>query len=172
MIIDKIPVRIGSALIDQISLPLSGVIFSIPKLIYGLVNDLQSTVQLNNDTAVYEAIILFSIFLNKDIFFGRSIGKYLTGLRVVSVKTGNPAGPIQCSVRNLFVLLWPLEVIMLFFSPDRRIGDIIAGTRVQESTVTGHEEKWRVVPATISIVASFTIVYFLFMYIESLGIMN
>jgi len=157
VIIDKIPVRIWSAIIDQVSLTFASLFFS---------NLSQGSV------AVYMAIFLFSIFLNKDVYFGRSIGKYLTGLRVVSVKTGNPASPIQCSVRNLFLLLWPLEALMLIFSPERRIGDFIAGTRVHESAVFSQDRKWHFSQATASIIVSFIIVFILFTYIDSLGIMS
>jgi uncharacterized RDD family membrane protein YckC len=121
---------------------------------------------------VYTAIVLFSVFLNKDIYYGKSIGKYFNGTRVVSIKTGSVASPIQCFIRNLFILIWPLEAIVLFFTPERRIGDLVAGTKVQENVEIGQEMKWQYVQAIISIVTSVTLVYYLFTYIDSLGIMN
>lgn len=116
--------------------------------------------------------MLFSIFLNKDTYFGKSIGKYFNGTRVVSVRTGNAASPIQCSIRNLFILIWPLEVIVLFFSPQRRIGDIVAGTKVQESEEIGNETKWKYAQAILSMLTSLFLIYFLFTYIDRLGIMS
>lgn len=164
-ILKALPGRILSAFIDQISLGVSFIIFSIGK-------ELASTPEGIHKIKVTTAIILFSLFLNKDIFFGKSIGKSFVGLRVVSSRTGNPAGPIQCMIRNLFLLIWPLEALMLFFSPKRRIGDIVAGTKVEESAEIGHENKWRYIQAILSVVGSFIFVYFLFNFIDSLGIMK
>jgi uncharacterized RDD family membrane protein YckC len=158
-LIDVLPKRIISSIVDLFSLALASVIFSV-------VEDLTFT------PPVYTAIILFSIFINKDIYFGRSIGKYFNGTRVVSIRTGNAATPIQCSLRNLFILIWPLEAIILLFSPKRRIGDIVAGTKVQESVEIRPEMKWQYVQAILSTVTSVILIYFLFTYIDSLGIMS
>jgi uncharacterized RDD family membrane protein YckC len=165
-IIKGLPNRILSAIVDQISLVISSII------IFSIGDELASAPHETNKIEVNMAIILFSIFLNKDIYFGKSIGKHINGLRVVSAKTGNPASPIQCAVRNLFLLVWPLEALILFFSPKRRIGDIVAGTKVQESTETSREKKWHYFQAILSVVCSFVLVYYLFNFINSLGIMN
>ncbi|MBS1681679.1 MAG: RDD family protein [Bacteroidetes bacterium] len=165
-IIKVLPNRILSAIIDQISL----VVFSL--IIFSISDKLASTTQEINRIEVNTAIVIFSIFLNKDIYFGKSIGKNFIGLRVVSARTGNPASPIQCSLRNLFVLLWPLEALMLFFSPKRRIGDFVAGTKVQEDTEIGREVKWQFIQAILAVVGSFIFVFYLFNFIDSLGIMN
>jgi uncharacterized RDD family membrane protein YckC len=164
-IIKALPGRISSAVIDQVSLVVSSIIFSVGK-------EFASTPEEVSRIKVNTAIILFSIFLNKDLFFGRSIGKYLTGLRVVSFKTGNPASPIQCLVRNLFLLLWPLEALILLFSPIRRIGDIVAGTKVAVSEEINSEMKLQYVQVVLSVIASFILIYYLFNYVDRLGIMN
>lgn len=158
-LIDALPKRIISSTVDLFSLALGAMIFSV-------VEDFTFT------PPVYTAIILFSIFVNKDIYFGKSIGKYFNGTRVVSVKTGSAASPIQCSIRNLFILIWPLEAIILLFSPKRRIGDIVAGTKVQESIEISPETKWQYVQAILSVVTSAILIYFLFTYVDSLGIMS
>lgn len=171
MISTKILVRLGSAVIDIITIALTSLIISIPSLIIELVKDSPSSPDEYSSFAVYEAIILFTIFLNKDLYFGRSLGKRFTGLRVFSAKSGQTANPIRCAIRNLFSLLWPLEGIILIFSPESRIGDLIAGTRVKES---GEVEngKFQVSLAIGSIVVSFVVVYALFKFIDGLGIMN
>ncbi len=165
-IIKALPNRILSAIIDQITL----VVVSL--IIFSISEKLASTPQEINRIEVNTAIVLFSIFLNKDIYFGKSIGKHFTGLRVVSARTGNPASPIQCALRNLFVLLWPLEALFLFLSPKRRIGDFVAGTKVQESIEIGREAKWKYFQAILAVVGSFIFVFYLFNFIDSLGIMN
>jgi uncharacterized RDD family membrane protein YckC len=164
-LIGGLPRRIRSALIDQIGLVITFAICSIvEELIFT-----HSEIQKNN---VYTAIILFSIFLNKDIYFGKSIGKFFIGLRVVSIRTGKSASPIQCYVRNLFLLLWPIEVFILFFSPERRIGDMVAGTKVLDGAEIVNEMKWQYVQAVISILGSLVLIYYLFTAIDGIGIMG
>lgn len=90
----------------------------------------------------------------------------------MSSRTGNPAGPIQCAIRNLFWLVWPIEALILFFSPKRRIGDIVAGTKVHDSAEIDGEMKWQYIQAILSLVGSFSLIYYLFNFIDSLGIMG
>lgn len=164
-VLKALPGRILSAILDQISLGVSFIIFSIGK-------EFASTPEGIHNMKVTTAIVLFSLFLNKDIFFGKSIGKSFVGLMVVSSKTGIPASPIRCMIRNLFILIWPIEVLMLFFSPERRIGDFVAGTRVAESTKIDRETKLRSVQVILSLVSAFILVYYLFNLIDGLGVMN
>lgn len=72
----------------------------------------------------------FSAYFNKDIFNGRSPAKRILKMQVIDNKTGHAANPIKCLVRNLTIVLWPLEVIFVLFDPKRRLGDKIAGTRI------------------------------------------
>jgi uncharacterized RDD family membrane protein YckC len=72
---------------------------------------------------------LFIIF-NKDFFNGQSPIKSIFGFRVVDQKTGTTASDFKCFVRNMTIILWPIEVIVLLFSTDKRLGDMIAGTRI------------------------------------------
>lgn len=73
-------------------------------------------------------------FLVKDGFGGRSIGKKMFGLRVVKIATGEPAGMMDSFVRNLFLIINPLnlvEMIMLFADQDaQRLGDKVRGLKV------------------------------------------
>jgi len=73
--------------------------------------------------------ILVLYFL-KDSFQGRSVAKRIMKLQVVNVKTGMPASTGQCFIRNLPIIIWPVEVIMTLVNRQRRIGDYIAGTKV------------------------------------------
>lgn len=78
--------------------------------------------------------LIFSIYYNKDAIKGKSPGKRVFKLVVVNNKTGQIANPIRCAIRNLTIILWPIEVIVCLFSPERRIGDYIAGTKVITDT--------------------------------------
>ncbi len=73
---------------------------------------------------------LLILYFLKDSFNGRSLAKRITRLQVVNNRTGEAASPIRCFVRNLPVMIWPVEVLVTFFSPHRRLGDLLAGTRV------------------------------------------
>jgi hypothetical protein len=49
---------------------------------------------------------------------------------VINNTSGEVASPLRCLVRNLFCILWPVELIMVLVNPTRRIGDYVAGTAV------------------------------------------
>src|SRR6185437_6853965 len=59
-----------------------------------------------------------------------SAAKRVLGFQVVNNRTGLPAGPLRCLVRNLTILLWPIEVVAAMINVNRRIGDHLAGTRL------------------------------------------
>ena len=75
-------------------------------------------------------LIIFSIYFNKDAIKGKSPAKRILGLVIVNDRTGEVADPIRLVIRNITLVFWPIEVIFSIFSPERRIGDFIAGTKV------------------------------------------
>lgn len=76
--------------------------------------------------------IMSFITFNKDIYKGQSIIKIYFYLQVVDFKTKKTASPLQCFIRNITFIIYPIEAIILLFSPTRRIGDLIARTEVIE----------------------------------------
>lgn len=80
------------------------------------------------DGYYYLATALVALFFCKDNIAGRSIVKRLMGYQVVRERTGLPAGPFRCVVRNLFTVLWPIELVALLFNKGQRLGDLVAGT--------------------------------------------
>ncbi|MBL4643491.1 MAG: RDD family protein [Flavobacteriaceae bacterium] len=80
--------------------------------------------------------LLFSIYFNKDGIKGKSPAKRFLGFVVVDNKTGVIANPIKTVLRNSTLIIWPIEVIVSIFSPSRRIGDYIAGTKLIEDDKT------------------------------------
>ena len=74
--------------------------------------------------------LIFSIYFNKDAIKGKSPAKRILGHIIVDNKTGEIANPIKSVIRNITLVFWPIEVIFSLFSPERRIGDYIAGTKV------------------------------------------
>ena len=74
------------------------------------------------------------LFLFKDHFQGRSVGKRLTNLYVASMQEDLPiAGAKQLLFRNLWLLILPVEAFKMVFDPYcRRYGDHYASTVVME----------------------------------------
>ncbi len=75
---------------------------------------------------------LFTVYFLKDSFRGKSPGKRIIGFQVIDRKTNLPANSVKCFVRNLFTPLWPLEIFITIISPNRRLGDVMANTKVVE----------------------------------------
>ncbi len=77
-------------------------------------------------------LIAFSAFLLKDIFFGRSIGKLLFGLRVRRADDTEMIPPVHMLIlRNLLTFLWPVELILMIVDKDgQKLGDKLARTKV------------------------------------------
>lgn len=78
----------------------------------------------------YGLILGFLVYFNKDFFNGQSPAKSLLKIQVVNHKTNEVANSLRCLIRNLTIPLWPVEVIFTLVNPERRLGDYLAGTRI------------------------------------------
>lgn len=76
--------------------------------------------------------LLILVMFNKDIVNGRSITKRKLGFVIVKNNSESPASQLQCFFRNITCFIWPLEGLISLSGDSRRIGDIIAGTKVIE----------------------------------------
>lgn len=126
--------RIGSMLLDHIAMTFIAMIFFAPGMISGFstafeVNHEQTNLDIFGGLS-YIGLIGLALYFCKDCIHGRSIAKRILKLQVVENKSGNVASPIRCFIRNIFCILWPIEVIVTLTNPSRRIGDMIAGTKV------------------------------------------
>lgn len=81
-----------------------------------------------NDSPYLGIMLVYTITMNKDFLNGKSIGKRLFGIQVQNL-TDQKATEWKCSLRN-FLLIIPIDFMFTFFSPTRRIGDRIAGTKI------------------------------------------
>ncbi len=126
--------RLASMLIDHFAMTFIAMIFFIPNLISifarAFIPDHEPTNFDIFGELSYLVPIGFALYLCKDSINGRSIAKRVFKIQIVNDKTGEAASPLKCFVRNLFCVLWPLEVIVTIASPDRRIGDMVAGTKI------------------------------------------
>jgi uncharacterized RDD family membrane protein YckC len=134
-----LPSRIGAFLIDvTIFLVLVGV----------LLFSASATAFLNEGLGIFLLSTgILGLFLaywsvQEALFNGKTIGKFLTGLRV-RMADGSPITPGAAFLRNvaLFVDLLPstgaVGLLCIFFSPrSQRLGDLLAGTIVVKETPT------------------------------------
>lgn len=114
--------RIISAVIDMI---LSGFITVILALLLKFI-DIEHT--------TFIPVILFSfaytLFICKDLIYsGRSLGKYIMKLDILN-KYNNTPSIITLILRNTFIFIWPLGFLVCIINPEKKIEDILLGTKV------------------------------------------
>lgn len=115
--------RISSIFIDFGIFILLGIPFAILSIVYQFFAN-----------GFYIPFILFtawiSLFLCKDLYAqGQSKGKAICNLRIVE-SSDNAASPFKLILRNLFMIIWPIELFMILINPESRLADIIFGTKV------------------------------------------
>ena len=122
--------RIASMLLDHF---LMCILIIPPAIILTIISE-NIGLKMNDGMGFFVFFLIVFIYLNKDFFKGKSPAKRILGYQVINRKTENPATELQCFVRNLTICVaWPLEVVIGFINPQRRIGDFIANTKVVES---------------------------------------
>jgi len=126
--------RLSSMLLDHFIMTMIAVLFFIPEMIstftnaFTITHEQPQTEILGRMTYIY--LIGFAIYFCKDCINGRSIAKRILKLQIVDNLTGQVASPMKCLLRNVFCVLWPLEVVVALNNPSRRIGDRVAGTKL------------------------------------------
>ena len=87
--------------------------------------------------------IMFIVYCFKDSICGISPGKYMVGIAVRDKNNYRETpGISHLFLRNITLLLWPFEILVLIFSKKKqRLGDIIAKTIV----VRNHDVRLRYV---------------------------
>ncbi len=106
-----------------------------------------------------------SIYLCKDVFFSKSPGKRLLKFRLVKTTSLTTPNSFQLFLRNTTFFIWPIEVLVLLVSPEQRIGDKLAGTRViddlegaDEAGSTGGSVIGKILAFVASLLASYVFV--------------
>lgn len=113
-------------------------------------------------------VFLFSLYFNKDMLQGRSMAKRIFKFQVVDFKTNKPANSIKCLIRNLTILIWPVEVIMALINTERRLGDYIAGTKLANYEVSQNITTPNYISMIIAIPLAMLATYLLWFYPVSL----
>ncbi len=129
--------RIGSMLLDHIIMTFVIMIIAMPAIISNMADTFSDKPVAPKGAIDWSLILMcfgMALYFNKDMIQGKSIAKRALKQEVVDIKTGEVASALKCFVRNLTIAIWPIEVIVVLISPARRIGDFIAGTRVELMT--------------------------------------
>ena len=113
--------RIESGFIDFISLGILGV----PVVLMDFIFKLESNMMFQSLAFSF----LISYFLCKDLIQAKSIGKRIVNLRIVG-NLQTEVSPIRLILRNIFVAIWPIELIFCLINPEKKLGDIVFGTKV------------------------------------------
>jgi uncharacterized RDD family membrane protein YckC len=153
--------RLGTMFLDHITMSLILTIVIAPGMIYDMIQTFghpqaQPKLFLGN---YYLNIFAFSLYFNKDIYLGRSIGKRIIKLQLIDIKTNQPAGALRCFIRNLTLIVWPIEAIVALVNNERRIGDFIAGTKLVPFDPEQHNAQPNWILMLVALIASMTFTY-------------
>lgn len=96
------------------------------------------------------------------------MAKRIFKFQVVDFKTNKPANSIKCLIRNLTILIWPVEVIMALINTERRLGDYIAGTKLSNYEVRQNITTPNYISTIIAIPLAMLATYLLWFYPLSL----
>ncbi len=80
---------------------------------------------------IYLQAVLRSLvyMFTKDSFTGQSIGRRLLNISIIDKSSSEAISPVKALVRNIFLMIWPIEIIVLFVT-GKRIGDIVTNSRI------------------------------------------
>jgi uncharacterized RDD family membrane protein YckC len=139
-------VRLGAMLLDHFFMTIAVMIFFIPAIFSGFngaftISHEPVYTGFFSGPARYFGFLGIALYFCKDTFNGRSIAKRILKLQVVDNATGNAASPLQCLVRNIFCVVWPIEGIVALVNTNRRIGDRVAGTRLVQFDPASERQK-------------------------------
>lgn len=159
-----IGIRLASMLVDHFIMTFAMFIPILPFMVIGMkdaFNISHEQTSMEPTFMIYGFILGFAMYFNKDFFDGRSPAKRILKNQVINNKTGEVAGPLKCLLRNLTIPIWPLEAIFILINPQRRLGDYIAGTRIEpynsENIKKKKEIKDYILPITIGLLFTYLI---------------
>jgi len=162
--------RLGSMILDHFIMTMIAMIFFLPALIKSFASAFEiSHEQMQIDFGGPVSFLGFALYFCKDIINGRSIAKRITKLQVVDNASGNPASPLKCFVRNIFCVIWPIEVIATLNNPQRRIGDRVAGTKVVVfDPISIEQPTFRITQAILPLMLSVALLFIFLLPFRSL----
>lgn len=86
---------------------------------------------LLNINNVFVTIVVSFLIIIKDLMFkNASLGKRIMRIEIKKVTNATPKF-YELVFRNIFLFIWPIEVLLILFQ-NKRIGDIVFKTKVVE----------------------------------------
>jgi len=155
--------RLGTMLLDHVFMTIIAMVFFLPTMISGFsdafkVSHEQTDFNFMEGPMKYLSMFGFALYFCKDIINGRSIAKRILKLQVVDNKTGQVATPLQCFVRNIFCIIWPIEVIVAMSNTSRRLGDKVAGTKLVYYDPTLEQPKINIGKTLLPVIISYGLI--------------
>ncbi|MDB5272380.1 MAG: hypothetical protein JWO58_747 [Chitinophagaceae bacterium] len=120
--IERFTLLILDPLITALCLYVPLLLLTLPFHLLGLVNSFAFTKCCS--------FLFLATYLNKDIAHGQSLGKRILGYAVVNESNGRAPRKAICFLRNLTILVYLLELIYCFFSPNQKISDHLTKTKI------------------------------------------
>lgn len=85
---------------------------------------------MNYGCFIFYMASYITLVLQKDVLNGRSLGKRMAGLQIIEIRTHKKASRFKCVLRNILVFFFVGEIAISLFSPERKLGDWMAGTKL------------------------------------------
>jgi uncharacterized RDD family membrane protein YckC len=130
--------RIVATLIDGVVL---GIIYSVFRALFGTAKPAGGytgfgLTRLSVGGSIGGLVVVGLYYVILEGYFGRTVGKFLTGIRVISESTGRPPGYGRALLRTVLRLIDGIAsylvgfIIVVNSKRNRRLGDIAADTLV------------------------------------------
>jgi uncharacterized RDD family membrane protein YckC len=164
--------RLGAMLLDHLFMTVIAMLFFLPTMASGFsdafkVSHEQTDLNFMEGAMKYIGLFGFALYFCKDIINGRSIAKRILKLQVVDNKTGQVASPLQCLVRDIFCILWMIEVIVGLTNTSRRLGDRVAGTKLVHYDPTLEQPKSNIGKLVLPVIISYGLIVLLISLLPS-----
>ncbi len=162
--------RLGSMFLDHFIMTILVVMIAIPEFITSFSNAFDLSHEPSSASSLFPtfnflSILGFALYFAKDCIQGRSPAKRILKLQLINTHTGKVATPFQCLIRNVLIIIWPVEVIIALITPQKRLGDRLAGTELVYYDPEFHKStlKWPPILLTLASAYGFmTLLWFLF----------
>jgi uncharacterized RDD family membrane protein YckC len=166
--------RLGAMLLDHVFMTIIAMVFFLPTMISGFseafkVSHEQSDFNFMEGPMKYIYLLGFALYFCKDIINGRSIAKRILKLQVVDNKTGQVASPLRCFVRDIFCVVWPIEVIVALTNTSKRLGDRVAGTKLVHYDPTLEQPKSNIGKLALPVIISYGLIVLLMSLMPSMA---
>lgn len=139
------------------------IVYLIVTLTFGVAGDFISDENSGSMVSAMFSVMIpgFFLYFIRDSINGTSLGKWVMGIKVCD-RTNPDITPSfgRLLLRNLFIIIWPIELIALIASEEkRRLGDKFTNTEVVENP-----QKPKRLPRVLTLVG-LAVIFFIFLFV-------